>query len=185
MEPKFLAGTLVLLTHLVVLGILSSPVERARQYANRQPDSAAMIMTVVLDRDPDLDVVPMPEVHLDRIDVVADALTLLRFDDPEQGDISGVRGVASAPQLTASARALLEARRAEGPQGYSLTVVLTIEVSAAGVVDSAVVARGCGNPSADAQALQFVRTLAWVPGTVDHHAQSVRIQFPVTLIWPT
>jgi TonB family protein len=185
MRSKDLAALLVLAAHLVAVSAVIGSGRLAPQHASPQPDSAAIVTNVMMERRPDLDLIPMPAVYLDTIVVNTDALTQVRFDDPEQGDISGVTGLASAPRLTQSAHALLEARWAKGMQGHILTVLLTIEVSAAGVVDSAVVARGCGNPSVDAQALQFVRTLAWVPGTVDHHAQPVRIQFPVTLIWPT
>jgi TonB family protein len=68
-------------------------------------------------------------------------------------------------------------------RGEVATVVLTIEVLPDGTVGSVEVARGFGDASVDAEAVAYGRRLRWTPGTREHHAEVMRINFPVTLVW--
>lgn len=139
----------------------------------------------VIEQTNDMDVVPMPEVKLTPPRYDVSVLTQVRFEDAEQGDISGVMATSSAPRLTETcAQACDPTPFASGAglaPGQSVTVVLVIEVLMDGFTGSTDVAKGSGNSAADAAAIAYARTLHWVPGTKDHRALSTLIRLPVTL----
>jgi TonB family protein len=132
---------------------------------------------------PDLDAVPIPDVQLRRIRVDADSLRLIRFEDPDAGDISHVVASTSAPQL--SRVQIVEpdpyARRAGLSIGRPATVFLILEILSDGSVGAISVSRSSGSAAADAAAAEYARQLRWTPGTMDHRAQTMRITFPITL----
>jgi TonB family protein len=137
----------------------------------------------IIIQQPDADTVPIPEVHVHLAKLDPDALQMVRFEDPDAGNISGVIGSSSAPELARVqlADAEVYAQRAGLPPGHPATVLLVIEVLADGSVGDVSVSRGSGSPAADSAATEYARLLRWTPGTVDHQARAMRITLPVTL----
>jgi TonB family protein len=131
------------------------------------------------------DIVPIPEVQVHLSEPELKTLQMVRFDDNSK-DISGVIGSVSSPEL---ARAQFVdpksyAQRAGLSPGHSVTVLFVLEVLADGTVGAVTLLRGTGNPAVDDAAVAYVRLLRWTPGTVNHEAQAMRIQLPVTLANP-
>jgi len=143
------------------------------------------MMTYVAEQSNDMDVVAMPEVKLGHIGLNTRELTQVRFEDAEQGDVAGVVATTSAPRLTETCAQVCDpvrfAEEAGLTPGQSVTVVLVIEVLADGSTGSTDIAMSSGNSATDATAIQYARSLRWIPGTRNHQALSVRIRFPVTL----
>jgi len=129
--------------------------------------------------------VPFPEVPLTFLQPTRTALEIVRFDD-NSADISGVIGSVSSPELARAqfVDAKSYAQRAGLTPGHSVTVLFVLEVLADGTVGSVTLLRGTGNPEVDNAALAYAQLLRWTPGTVNHHAQGMRIQLPVTLANP-
>lgn len=76
------------------------------------------------------------------------------------------------------------ARRLKLPPGVAITVLLRVQVTEEGWVDSADVIRTSGSAEADAAAVDYVQELRWVPGTIDHSPKTQRVMFSVTLASP-
>jgi TonB family protein len=150
---------------------------------------ASAIIASVIEQPNDMDVVPMPEVKLTPVRYDVSELTQVRFEDAEQGDVGGVVATASAPRLTETCAQVCDPSRfaasAGLTPGQTVTVVLVIEVKADGSTGSTDVAKTSGNSAADAAAIQYARSLHWIPGTKDRQALSMRIRFPVTLVRAT
>jgi TonB family protein len=129
--------------------------------------------------------VPIPEVHFHLIEADVTSVRMIRFDDADAGDISGVIGSRSSPQLarTQLADPELYARRGGITPGHAATALLAMEVLADGSVGYVALLRSSGNPAIDVAALEYARMLRWTPGTVDHQARSMRITLPVTLAY--
>jgi len=75
------------------------------------------------------------------------------------------------------------ARRAGLTAGQVAGVLLTVEVLPNGRTGTVEVLRGFGNAMVDAAAVAYARHLRWTPGTQNHHAQPMRINLPVVLVW--
>ena len=110
----------------------------------------------------------------------------IAFDDSVEDQLAAVISPASALRLARvqSVDLVSFARRAHLPPGRSLTVVLRVEVTTDGSVDSVDVARSSGNVSADAAAIDYALALRWIPGTCDHQPKTARVSLPVTLFTP-
>jgi TonB family protein len=145
------------------------------------PMITAEIVTVV---HSEWDVVPVPDLQLRQVPVDSGTIQIVRFEDSEQGDISGVIAPESAPHLTGSqlTDTAAFAKRAGLAPGHPATVVLNIEVLVDGSVGTVEVVRSYGDVAVDAAAVEYARSLRWVPGTFHLQARSVRIRFPVTLV---
>jgi len=143
------------------------------------------IMAYVAEQSNDMDVVATPEVKLTTLRSNVAELTQVRFEDAEQGDVADVVATASAPRLTETCAQVCDPSRfvanAGLAPGQAVTIVLVIEVLADGSTGSTDVFKSSGNSAADAAAVQYARSLHWVPGTRDRQALSMRIRFPVTL----
>jgi TonB family protein len=142
-------------------------------------------MAYVVEQSNDTDVVATPEVKLTTVKYNVGELTQVRFEDAEQGDVAGVVATASAPRLTETCAQVCDpvrfAEEAGLTPGQSVTVVLVIEVLADGSTGSTNIAMSSGNSATDAIAIQYARSLRWIPGTRNRQALSMRIRFPVTL----
>lgn len=131
------------------------------------------------------DTVPVPELKLIQPRAALDSIRMVRFTSADWGDISGVTASASAPQLSRfqPVDPAVFARRAGLSEGQVASLVLAVEVLPDGRTGTVWMARGSGNPAADEAAVAYVRQLRWIPGTRDHHAEVMRINLPVTLVW--
>ena len=172
----------VLTAHLLAAPLIAALTSSRHENRTSLPVLPALEVQVYV-AQPDLDVVPIPEVRLRRIAVGADSLRLIRFDDPDAGDLSHVVGSTSAPQL--SRVQIVEpdpyARRAGLSVGRPATVFLILEILADGSVGSISLSRSSGSAAADAAAADYAKQLRWIPGTIDRRAQTMRITFPITL----
>jgi TonB family protein len=185
MEPKLVVGASVLLVHLAALATLCGLVVKATPRASSSQDTVAHAFIVV--QRPEADTAPIPEIHIHPIRIDLNALQMIRFEDPDPLDISGIIGASSAPQLSTVQLVDSEdyASRVGVQPGHSATVLLAIEVLRDGSVGEVSLIRGSGSPAADSAAIEYAHLLRWTPGTVDHQAQVMRITFPVTLSRPT
>jgi TonB family protein len=129
------------------------------------------------------DKVPAPDVQLLTVPVDFPGLRQVEFDDSVQDELSAVIAPLSVPHLARVQSVDLAAfeRRLKLPQGTALTILLRVEVTEDGWVDSADVVRTSGNVAADAAAIDYVQALRWVPGTIDHVPQRQRVTFSVML----
>jgi TonB family protein len=130
--------------------------------------------------------VPIPEVSVHFIEADLHSVQMVRFDDANAGDISGVIGSRSSPQLARSQLAdpELYARRGGVAPGHAATALVVVEVLADGSVGNVALLRSSGNLAIDIAALEYARLLRWTPGTVEHQARAMRIALPVTLALP-
>jgi TonB family protein len=127
---------------------------------------------------------PIPEVT-PATPRVSRAITMVQFESPDWGDISGVTAPTSAPILSRfqPVDSADFARSAGLQPGQAASVVLTVEVLPDGTVGAVEIARSSGDAAVDAAAAAYARELRWIPGTREHHAEAMRINLPVTLVW--
>jgi TonB family protein len=182
MKPKLAVGASVLLFHLAALATLCGLVVKAIPRTN-STEGDAVAHTFIIVQRPEADTVPIPEVHIHPIKIDLNTLQVIRFEDPDSLDISGIIGTSSAPQLARVQLVDSEdyASRVGLPRGHAATVLLAIEVLRDGSVGAISVIRGSGSPATDSAAIEYAHFLRWTPGTVDHQARAMRITFPVTL----
>jgi len=179
-KPLIASGVAV--AHLVAMGWMVG-VTASKKDSHSWPSSVPAIETYIYMAQPDLDEVPIPEMQLHRVTPAIDGIQMVRFEDSDAGDISGVIASTSGPQLSRAQIAEVDpyARRAGLSVGRPETTVLVLEVLSDGTVGAVSVSHSSGNTAADAAAMDYARLLRWTPGTVDHRAQTMRISFPVTL----
>ena len=172
----------VLVGHLALLAWVDKLMVPGKR-SNDSNSGMPAIEAHIIGQQPNADSEPIPEVqvHLTKLDL--DAIRMVWFEDPDAGDISGVIGSASAPQLARVqlADADVYAHRAGLPPGQSATVLLVLEMLADGSVGDVSVRRSSGSLAADSAAIEYARLLRWTPGTIDHRAQAMRITFAVAL----
>ncbi len=145
------------------------------------------ITAEIIDEGRGRDAVLIPEVTLARPRLALNTITLIRFESADWGDVSGVLAPASAPQLSRFQRVnpATFAHRAGLAAGQPASIVLTIEVLPDGTAGAIEVARAYDDPAVDAAAIAYARQLRWIPGTKNRHAESMRVNLPVTLVWTT
>ncbi len=180
---KTLIAVAILGAHLCVLGLILDPSTDQRSARTGQPkEFVATAQIIVL--SPTWDKVRLPEVELDSVPTDLNALKMIQFDDPDQDQLTGIVGPASAPLLRRFQSANVQefAQRAGILPDHPVTVVLSVRVDAGGAADSVDVVRGSGIAAADAAAVDYALSLRWVPGTVDHNPRSMRIILPVILV---
>jgi TonB family protein len=129
--------------------------------------------------------VEIPEAQFERPNVQLQTITQVQFESAGWGDTSEVVAPASAPQLSRfqPVDPASFARRAGLTAGQVASVLLTVEVLPNGRTGTVEVLRGFGDPMVDAAAVAYARHLRWTPGTQNHHAQPMRINLPVALVW--
>lgn len=128
-------------------------------------------------------VVPAPEILVKLQPVSTMAIRDVTFEDPDDNAASVV-GSASTPRPVTSQSFDTQAfaqRAGLRPKG-SAAVVLEVEIRADGTVGTVTVVQSDGHAAIDAAAIAYVRSLRWIPGTVDHQPAAMRIRFPVLLI---
>lgn len=145
----------------------------------------AALTTFIIDETATQDKVPVPEVTVEVPKLDPNSIRLIQFESGEWGDTSGIVAPASAPQLARfqPVNPRTFARRAGLAPGESASVVLLVEVLRDGHTGSVELFRGCGHPNVDAAAVAYARLLRWIPGTRDHHAEVMRVDLPVMLMW--
>jgi TonB family protein len=172
----------VVAAHLCVLSLFIDVRQGAHIKDPRVLTQEVPITARLIAENSDLNTEAATEVNLADVPFEADILQAVQFDHPDQ-DLSGIIGSASAPRP--STYQPMDTHRFAQQAGVSLgqavTVVLIVEVLRDGSVGSVNIAISGGSLAIDAAAIEFVRTLHWVPGTRDHMAQPMRIRFPVTL----
>jgi TonB family protein len=128
------------------------------------------------------DSVALPEMHL-LSPTVDQTITNVSFEDPDADLVPGIIGPASAPQPDPAV--VVDptpfALRAGLNTGESVTVILTFEVLVDGSVGQVTVVTGTGSSLIDAAAMDYARSLRWIPATTNRRATVRRINFPVTL----
>lgn len=179
--PRFLIACWILAAHLVVFLEVSKASAIGKRHEGYREISS--IMAFIVSEQQGLDTVPLPDVVFKPAKIDLTSLVAIQFEDPEETGLAGVVGSTSAPRLSRVQPADLDsfAIQAGLQPGQVVTVVLIVEVLPDGSVGSVSVSRGTRDPAVDAAAMDYASTLRWIPGTIDHHAQSMRIRFPVTL----
>jgi TonB family protein len=175
----------VVIAHVIALAWLmtwTTQGVRERDAAQKNP---TIIAGFIIDDERTRDRLPIAEVALETPRIALQSITQVQFESAEWGDISGVTASSSAPQLSRfqPITPALFARRAGLASGQAASVVLTVEILPDGTVGTVEVTRSFGDPAIDAAAVAYARRLRWVPGTQNHHAQAMRINLPVTLVW--
>jgi TonB family protein len=172
----------VVAAHLCVLSLFIDVRRGARIKDPRGLPQEVPITARLIAENSDLDTEAASEVNLVDVPVEADSLQAVQFDYPDQ-DLSGIIGSASAPRPSGyqTMDTHRYAQRVGIPLGQAVTVVLIVEVLRDGSVGSVNIATSGGSMAIDATAIEYVRSLHWIPGTTDHVAQAMRIRFPVTL----
>jgi TonB family protein len=124
----------------------------------------------------------LPEMHL-LSPTLDQTITNVTFEDPDADLVPGIIGPSSAPQpdLTVVVDPAPYALRAGLNTGEAVTVILAVEVLADGSAGQVIVVTGTGNSMIDAAAMEYARSLRWIPATMNRRAKVTRITFPVTL----
>jgi TonB family protein len=65
--------------------------------------------------------------------------------------------------------------------GSSATVLFALDISDTGFVTAAFVQKSSGNAQVDAAAIEYAKTLRWIPGTMNGSPHAMRIRFATTL----
>jgi len=169
--------------HVVLLAFLAGQYPQARLEEHAAPETSVFLAVVLEERHPE--VLPLPEMTFASPVIRPPSLQEVDFVADEWGDISGVTAEASAPQLSRFQRVTPSsfARQAGLAPGQTASVVVTVEVLADGRTGAIEVTRGSGNPAVDEAAVAYCRQLHWIPGTHEHHAETMRVSLPVTLVW--
>jgi TonB family protein len=161
-------------------------VDRAPEpLAETQASDPESFIAFLLPRErPPPDAVPLPQLHLPQVRVDDTAPTQLVFGDPDWDLVPGVIGAVSAPHpdSTQSRDTDLFAIRAGLQPGQVQNVVLSVQVLADGSVGQLSVISSSGNPAVDEEAMSYVLSLQWTPGSRNRHATDMRISWPVTLV---
>jgi TonB family protein len=176
----------VLCLHLIALAWLVEPGFGLGRDGPKHAETATAALTAfIVDETATQDKVPVPEVTLEVPTADLNSIRFIQFESGEWGDTSGIVAPASAPQLARfqPVGPSSFARRAGLAPGEGASVVLVVEVLRDGHTGSVELSRGCGHPAIDAAAVAYARLLRWIPGTRDHHAEVMRVNLPVTLIW--
>lgn len=179
---RWLAATSIVIVHAGAIGCLinlSHRYQRDAQFPREDP-----FALVFIGDEPTRAALPVPEVTLST-PPMQKAIRVVRFESRDWGDISGVTAPASAPMLSRFQRVTPAsfARLAGLDAGQAVSILLAVEVLPDGSVGAVEVVRGSGSAAIDAAAVAYARKLRWVPGTEGHRAQTMRINFPVTLVW--
>lgn len=129
------------------------------------------------------DSLPLPIVHFQTPEVDTSIATGIVFTDPDAGKVPGVVGPRSVPYPVATDEQSRDfySKRAGLRPGDVRTVVLSVQVLADGSVGDVAVAATSGDAGADQQAMAYVRTVTWMPGSIDRQASDMRIRYVVTL----
>ncbi len=168
----------ILLTHAIVFSALSRSDSVLQPKPEERRPSVAWVQVDDMDRR---DTTPLPELQLVTPEEHLVAPTVLRFEDLD--DDAAVVGSYSAPRLSRVQGVSPEAyaRKAGVSPRHPVTVVLAILVQENGAVGDVRVVRSSGSDTIDAAALEYAKTVHWIPGTQDQKPQSMRITFPVVL----
>ena len=166
-----------------MLSLLAGQFPQARLEEHEAPETPVLLGVVLEEHR--ADPLPLPEVISVSPVIRLSPLQAVDFVAEEWGDISGVVAPASAPQLSRFQRVTPStfAREAGLLAGQTASVVVTVEVLADGSAGVVEVTRGSGDPAVDEAAVAYCRQLHWIPGTREHHAETMRVTLPVTLVW--
>jgi TonB family protein len=175
----------VAIAHIAVLVMLTR--QPTHLPSDLKPESQVPVVTTgfVIEETRAHEVIPVPEVSLAEPKISPNVLQAVQWISDDWGDISGVTAAASAPELSRfqPVDPAVFARRARLQAGESVSVVVTVEVLADGRSGAVELTRESANPVANQAALAYARELRWTPGTRDHHAETMRVSIPVTLVW--
>lgn len=178
---KLLIASWILAAHLFFLFELNNAaaVGKRREGYLEMPSITAFIVS----EEKGLDTVPLPDVVLKPARIDLTSLVAIQFEDPDEMGLAGVVGSTSAPRLSRvqSASPVPFAIQAGMQPGQVATVVLIVEVLPDGSVGTISVSRGNGNPIVNEAAIEYARTLRWIPGTINQRNESMRISVPITL----
>ncbi len=174
----------VVFMHAVALGALTE-VTRSGRDPHGVQHTPPVITGFIIEERPTRDTVEIPEAFFERPNVQLQTITQVQFESGGWGDISQVVAPSSAPQLSRfqPVDPASFARRAGLTAGQVASVLLTVEVLPNGRTGTVEVLRGFGNAMVDAAAVAYARQLRWTPGTQNYHAQPMRINLPVVLVW--
>ena len=178
-------AAVVLVGHIAAgIGLIRPAMRQADRPRSVRSEDTLLLVSLLEDRE-SWDTVPVPEVQLSSPPIELVTLRAIRFDDPDDG-ISDVVGPASAPRPHArqSFDTSVFAKQAGLSRGASAAVILEVEILADGKLGIVSVFQSAGDSRVDAAAIEYTRSLRWIPATKDHQPVSARIRFPV-LLTPT
>jgi TonB family protein len=159
----------------------ANPVTQVREEAVNPETLTAFLLPR---QRPPPDAVPFPQLHLTQVSFNDTAPTQMVFGDPDWDLVPGVIGAMSTPHPDSrdTQDTDLFAGRAGLHPGEAETVVLSVQVLADGSVGQLSVISSSGNPAVDEEAMSYVLSLHWIPGSRNRHATDMRISWPVTLV---
>jgi TonB family protein len=177
------AAVAIIVAHVASLRWLAdgtTPVTPDREEALRPETLTAFLLP---SQRPLPDAVPLPQLHLTEASFDDTAPTQMIFGDPDWDLVPGVIGAVSTPHpvLSQNDDTDLFARRAGLQPGEAMTVVLSVQVLAEGSVGQMSVMSSSGNPAVDEEAMSYILSLGWIPGSRNRHATDMQIAWPVTL----
>jgi hypothetical protein len=177
-----IAGVAVIIAHCVAILILVQG--RGQVGLQATPEDVSRQTTVSFIEPARVpDAVILPEVRLASPTLDKTRITNVVFDDPDANLLAGIIGPASAPQLDPAVVVdpIRYALRAGLNTGEAITVILAVEVLVDGSAGQVIVVTGTGNSLIDRAAIDYARSLRWIPATINRRATVTRITFPVTL----
>lgn len=178
---KMLTAAVILSLHVLLLHLLLHSRSREQVWRVRMPDAA--FVTWLIEPPSKWDHAFTPDVKLKTVSITLAPVKPLRLDYPADDRARAAAAQASFPLLASKQPVDIRdvARLAGVPPGRPLVVVLLVTVSAEGSASEVIVVRSCGVDRVDQAAIGYARLLRWVPGTIDHVPQSLRVILPLTL----
>jgi TonB family protein len=178
------AAVVIIAAHIASLRWLvdsTTPVTRNQEEA---VDPETLTAILLPPQRPPPGAMPLPQLHLTEVRFDDTAPTQMVFGDADWDLVPGVIGAVSTPRpvLSENNDTDLFARRAGLKPGEAMTVVLSVQVLAEGSVGQLSVISSSGNPAMDEEAMSYVLSLRWIPGSHNRHATDMQIAWPVTLV---
>jgi TonB family protein len=173
-----IAASIILIHYCCIRGWESLSANTADQ---AKPETEAITATLIPAAPQPPNAVPLPAIDGERPAVDMSISTKVVFTDPDAGKVPGVLSPMSVPHPVASdeeGRSLF-ARRAGLKPGEARTVILRVQVLADGSIGEVTVATSSGFAAADRLAMAYVRTVRWIPGSINRQAANMRVRYVV------
>ena len=178
---RVVSTAVVIGIHVLAFAVLSSLSLRADRGMAKMstPMEAALVETLARNEDSWLPA-PPPEI----------APGVIELPEPTLGDISEDANEGTAPTLsgmfipprpdsTTPSGLSQFARQASLPAGKMVRVILRVEVLPDGSTGTVAIDTASGFPSADSAAVEYARTLRWVPASYGGEPTAMKVRLPV------
>ena len=182
MNFKTLIAVLVIGIHVLFLRSFEHSGSRQTLWRKSVPMDSFILAQIVA-QSSESNKVPIADVKLEPVPITSVSTTIEQINDPDDEPAASTGAPASFPRLAAAQPVDIRdvARRAGIEPGRPLVVVLAVLVDTEGAVSAINIMRTCGVEAADQAAIEYARHLRWIPGTINHVPQSLRVILPVTL----